>query len=135
MLNLMIEHARELVQAHPEWDGYDFEAIGHSDDGSGAKLIRITGAVAPKKMRGKNKGERNWKLRDRATERTAYFTPDEHAAWVKAWQERTGLCHVCAGEGEMLENWSAANGVTMKPCSTCAGTGKAHNADAGGDGD
>lgn len=113
----------------PEWDGYHFECIGQPRD---TKLIRVTGAVAPLKTRGKSKGCHNWRKMDKTTEKTAFFTPAEHDDWLKAWEQKTGKCANCAGTGETLFRWSVANGVENKLCGKCSGTGKQPNAKSEG---
>ena len=121
-MNLHSEHAREMLGMPPEWEGYEFEAIG------GNKLVRVVGAVAPIKTRGKYKGHRNWQKLDKATEKTAYYTPAEHDEWVAQWEKKTGKCAECYGTGQMFARWSVANGTEHKPCVKCGATGKAHNA-------
>lgn len=118
-MNLMAEHARQLVNMPADWEVYDFEAIG----GTPAKLIRVTGAIAPFKTRGKGKGQRNWKKRDKSTERTAYFTPEEHRLFLECWEKTTGKCSACIGTGEVFARWSVDNGTEYKPCSKCGATG------------
>ena len=121
-MNLHTEHARELLGMPPGWEGYKFEVIGEN------KLVRVVGAVAPLKKRGKYKGHRNWQRLDKTTEKTAYFTPAEHEAWMLEWERKTGLCAECTGRGERSVSWSAAGGTRYKTCDKCGATGKAHNA-------
>lgn len=124
-MDLYTEHARELLGMPPEWDSYHLEAIGHTPDDSATKLIRVTGAVAPMKTRGKYKGLPNWDKRDPATDKTAYFTPEEHDRWVQEWEKKTGKCSDCTGSGKRYAGWSVAEGTTYKPCKTCGETGMA----------
>ena len=126
-MNLLTEHAKDLLGMPPEWDAYEFEAIVRTADNSAAKLIRVVGAVAPPKTRGKYKGLPNWDKRDPATEKTAYFTPEEHEEWTRQWEQKTGKCAECLGRGEKMAGWSAASGARYKPCDKCGATGKAPN--------
>jgi hypothetical protein len=126
-MNLFTEHARELVAMPPEWDAYEWEAIGRERASDEAKLIRVTGAVAPLKTRGKYKGYPNWEKLDRGTVKTAYFTPAEHEAWMLEWERKTGKCSDCMGRGERSVGWSAAEGTRYKPCGKCGATGKTAN--------
>ena len=120
-IDLMTEHARELLKAPPEWDVYKWEAIGGSRD-TPTKLLRLDGAVAPAKTRGKYKGRPDWKAADKATERTAYFTPQEHAEWRKGWELRTGKCSECVGIGEVFQSWHFERGTTYRTCACCGGS-------------
>lgn len=132
-MNLLTEHAKELLGMPPEWDAYEFEAIGRTADQREAKLIRVVGAVAPPKTRGKYKGLTNWYKRDLATEKTAYFTPTEHEEWTRQWEQKTGKCSECMGRGEKIVGWSAASGKRYKPCDKCGATGKTPNVEVTGD--
>lgn len=129
-MNLMAEHARELLGMPPEWNGYAFEAIGHTIDKktktlSGAKLLKVSGAVAPPLTKGDYKGDPNWKKKDKATDKTACFTPEEHEQWLKQWEEKTGKCSKCEGKGEVISSWKIGQGFKFKLCEICGGTGKA----------
>jgi hypothetical protein len=124
-MNLLTEHARELLGMPPEWNAYKYEAIGHTADQKECKLIRVDGAVAPLKTRGKYKGHPHWDKLDKETEKTAFFTPSEHDEWLRQWEQKTGKCARCVGRGEKMVGWSAANGVSYKPCDKCGATGNA----------
>ena len=126
-MNLMIEHAREVVKMPPEWSGYEFEAIGRTASQE-TKLMRVKGAIAPPLTKGKRKGQPNWSKADKTTEREAYFTPAEHDEWCRQWEIRTGLCAQCTGKGEVFARWSTTDGTTYKPCKACDATGKTPNA-------
>ena len=85
---LLIEHAREKVQAPPEWEWFQLECLPRG--ARGIQAYRVVGGVAPPITRGKNKGRPNWRREDRSQRREAYIGVDEHARWVRAWEERTG---------------------------------------------
>lgn len=128
-MNLMTEHARELLGMPPEWQGHTFEAMGHTmnyetNTLSNARLFRVRGAVAPLLTKGRCKGGRNWKKRDKETDKTTYFTPEEHEQWLKQWEDKTGLCSKCQGSGEVFFSWSREEGTKLKQCERCGGTGK-----------
>lgn len=125
-MNLLEEHAREVVGMPPEWEAYEYAAIGRTIN-QDAKLIRVKGAIAPKKTKGANKGLPNWRKADKATEREAYFTPAEHDKWCSEWEQKTGKCSECTGKGEVFASWSATDGTKHKPCKKCGGTGQAPN--------
>ena len=125
-MNLLTDHARELLEMPPEWNSYHLEVIGYTQDAnSSAKLFKITGAVAPLKTRGEHKGMPNWNKRDRATEKTVFITPEEHDRWVQEWEKKTGKCADCTGSGKQLSGWSVTEGAKYRPCKKCSETGKA----------
>lgn len=126
-MNLLTEHAKDLLGMPADWDAYEFEAIGRTAD-QPAKLYRVTGAVAPIKSRGKYKGQPNWDRLDKSTLKTAYFTPAEHDDWASQWSKRTGKCLECMGRGERFAGWSKKAGTHYKPCDKCGATGIAPNA-------
>ena len=119
-IDLIEEHARELVKAPPEWRVFCYEKVGESFG-----VIRVTGAVAPLFTSGKNAGKPNWRRRDKTTERIACFTRVEHYAWCDAWSKRTGKCAHCVGTGRLLAGWSTLDGVNWHQCGVCGGTGAA----------
>lgn len=125
-MNLLTEHARELLGMPPEWNAYQFEAIGRTVNQE-TKLIRVKGAIAPPITKGKRKGMPNWRELDKATEREAYFTPAEHDDWCLQWERKTGNCSKCLGKGEVFASWNVTDGVKTKPCAACSSTGKTPN--------
>lgn len=124
-MNLYSEHARELLGMPQEWRWYRIQAIGYTQEDPAIKLIRVTGAIAPMKKRGKYKGLPNWKMCDRSTDKTAYFTPTEHDRWVREWENKTGKCADCTGSGKRHVGWSKAEGAKYMPCKKCGETGMA----------
>ena len=125
-MQMLDDHAREIVKAEPNWEAFEYEAI-RSDGAREITMMRVRGAVAPLITRGSRKGQRNWRARDKATERTAYFTPAEHREWLKRWEAATGKCSECRGEGKTVASVSVYEGVKHRECSACHGDGKAHN--------
>lgn len=125
-VNMYEAHAKEMLSAPHGWQAYRYEVIG----GIEAKLIQVTGAVVPLKKSGKNKGCPDWKRRDRATEETAYFTPQEHETWAQEWERKTGKCSDCSGDGKTLARWDAKEGATYKDCKKCSGSGRTKLPDA-----
>jgi hypothetical protein len=115
--------AREKSGQGPGWHVFQWENLGE------LKACRLTGVVAPPLKSGKNKGEPNWKKKDKATERTVYVTDAERDAYEAAWEQRTGECSRCMGEGTTPSGCrKLADGTyekTRRPCPRCGGTGKA----------
>lgn len=120
--DLLEAHAREMLGTGPEWKAYEWEAIGMTAK-TPAKLFAVQGAVAPLKLRGKYKGEPDWKRMDVQTQQTAYITPAEHEAWLLKWEADNGKCHKCQGAGQVFASWNADTGVNTRTCSRCNGTG------------
>ena len=123
-LYLYEEHARELVSMPKEWRICVIKALRGSVVDAPTGITQVDGVVCPDITRGKNKGLPNWAKRDKSTERAVYITDTQHAAWCKAWSEKTGKCVECVGRGQIMASWHHINGTTYKPCSACAGTGE-----------
>ncbi|MFZ4766298.1 MAG: hypothetical protein ACOYMN_15210 [Roseimicrobium sp.] len=123
-MDLLEEHAREKAGMGEDWKGYHFQCL--PEHPAKTELVTVTGAVAPKKLRGKRKGETNWDKMDRATKRTVYITLADHDAWVKAWESKTGLCSTCKGTKQEWAGWSAKEGTRYRPCKKCGESGLAN---------
>lgn len=76
------------------------------------------------KSRGKNKGKPAW----RGQEHECYVSHTELEAETIAWEQSTGKCSTCGGDGVQAYGWSRELGELRRPCSPCEGTGKAPNA-------
>lgn len=120
--DLLEAHAREMLGTGPEWKAYEWEAIGRTAK-TPPKLFVVQGAVAPLKLRGKYKGQPDWKRMDVQTQQTAYITPAEHEAWLLKWEADNGKCHKCQGTGQVFASWSSDGGAKTRTCCRCGGTG------------
>ena len=116
-MNLLSEHARELLKAAPEWEAYSIELLPHAPQK--ATVIRVQGVVAPLM----SNGRRNWRKGDKSTRAETYIPIADHMAWLRAWEQRTGKCWECEGTGRTLKSAGPA-GTFYRPCAKCAGTGK-----------
>ncbi len=120
---LLETHAREKAQMPPEWELYKWRSMPPERKfGEPCLYHEITGAVAPIKTRGKNKGHRDWLKMDKATKRVIVITPAEHETWLQEWQRKTGKCATCVGEGHTLKSFGVS-GTTYQECATCKGSG------------
>lgn len=117
--NLLEQQAREKAGQGPEWQVFRWEAI---PEANGSML---TGAVAPPFPSGKYKGKPNFKQRDVTTEKRVLITKAEQAAYEARWEQETGKCARCEGEGKTVAGWSREEGQTYRPCRACGGTGAA----------
>lgn len=124
MENLLENHAREKVGMPQDWQVWSYEVLDHESDDS---TMKITGAIAPIVTRGKRKGLKNWRKKDKATIRNAYIRESEHDEWLSVWESKTGNCHKCQGTGEMWAGWSAKDGTRYRTCTRCSGSGSAPN--------
>jgi hypothetical protein len=122
-MNLLTEHAREMVNAPPEWDAWLLEVLG--DVQGPNRMIHVRGGVARPVQRGKRKGQPNWAKRDRAMDRDAYFSVEDHEAWLRQWEAKTGKCSKCTGKGQEFAGWNIETGTKMRQCRKCGGTGTA----------
>lgn len=110
-----IENAarRKLGAAH-EWKGFRYEAV------AGGYIV-VGGIPAGVISRGSWKGRSKWKGPG-----TKVVVSDTD---VKAEADRyvvdTGNCPDCLGTSEEIVSWSATEGTKKRPCSVCAGSGRA----------
>jgi DnaJ-class molecular chaperone len=42
-----------------------------------------------------------------------------------AWQQATGLCARCGGDGQVVTRIDSSGSLGHKPCDACGGTGRA----------
>lgn len=69
--------------------------------------------------------EINYKKRDRSTEVALPLMDDDHEAWLRQWELKSGKCHVCQGSGKMWTGWNAESGHRYGPCNRCGESGNA----------
>jgi hypothetical protein len=109
-------HARKLLSMPEEWATFRVEV----KPGAGQDYFEVTGAVCTATFTsGKRKGQKDWKKRDKATERPILIPEREHRAFVEAWEKASGLCSKCGDTGEEFEGWSLEKGCTYRPCTRC----------------
>ena len=118
-IDLYAEHAKEKAGLPANWRIYKWECF---PKGGGETIyVAVTGAVCDHFKTGEHKDDRNWKLRDKTTERTVNLPCAEHDAWKLEWEKRTGKCERCTGTGEVMESWSVAHGLKNRTCPKCKG--------------
>lgn len=122
-MKLLEMHAREMLGMSQAWGAFRFKAM--PQEAGKVLYYEVTGAVAPLVSKGSCKGNRNWKRRDRATERVANIPVADHDAWTREWERQTGKCSNCVGEGKVMARWHYKEGMTYKTCPICLGSGKA----------
>ena len=117
-LDLLTEHAREILGVGDDWHYYSWELL--PDPPQKSQFIKICGAVAPPEK----DGGYDWTEKDPATDETVYITLREHKAWRKEWSRKTGRCYECGGDGQAWAGWNCKTGDKWKRCGLCGGTGK-----------
>lgn len=120
---LLCDQAREKAKMPADWFGYKFRVLPESLDP--AEVYEITGAVAPLKARAAGEFDRDWRKKDRSTVKVVFITVQDHKAWIRDWEKRTGKCSVCLGDGKQWMGWSLTNGDKYEPCRRCRATGAA----------
>lgn len=113
-------HVREKYGLPAAWKAYRFEILPHSQ--SAKAWIQLTGIVAPAKTRGARKGDPNWGKGDPSTRQVLTIAVVEHDEWLRGWENKTGKCHSCQGEGKELAS-CGIHGTTYRTCYRCGGTG------------
>jgi hypothetical protein len=109
------EVARRKVSGPPEWEVYAWEHIGDTHD------LLVTGGVPRLLKSGPRKGKKTW---DGKGEK-AVVTRAEMDEEQRRYECDTGNCGECLGSGEVFAGWSSTDGVKMKACRQCGGSGKA----------
>lgn len=116
-------YCREKFNAPADWRWFSWS---RKEFDKPHEFMLVEGAVCTAKIeRGKRKGQDNWKLRDKETERTFSISRKELEAFQVEWQARTGNCFECYGTGQEMAGWSAARGTYYRPCAHCNATGRA----------
>lgn len=123
MIDLYAVNAREKYGLSDDWHIHKWEC-GPSGTGE-YQFIFLTGSICPLKQSGKFKGRPDWKKRDRNTEQTVVLMLNEHKEWKLTWEQRTGLCHLCTGDGVTLaRGWMDGKELKkeFRACRRCNGT-------------
>jgi len=120
-MNHMNAVAKRKVGGTEGWEICAWERIGDGRD------FVVEGGVPRLLKQGPRKGRKTW---DGPRQKTVVTIDAEHARY----EEETGNCGDCGGTREAFQSWSAKDGVKMKVCSRCAGTGKRPNAKVSGAG-
>ena len=131
-MRLLELHAREALGMGSTWYAHTFHAERNMADLSQTMYYQVSGRMAPLVTRGPRQGQPNWRKGEKETERTVYFTPQAQETWEQHWEQQTGQCRACVGEGAVLVRWSVEHGRETQPCQACEGTGGAQSADRGG---
>jgi hypothetical protein len=121
-MNFYNETARKKYNLPNDWEWYKMEALGAHGK---YDAVKLTGAVAPKKTRGKYKGRPNWRKLDKRTECAVVITDVDIGLFKAAYERTTFNCHECAGSGQVWCGWSLDDGNRFRACSRCNATGKA----------
>ncbi|MBL8911629.1 MAG: hypothetical protein JNM17_13130 [Archangium sp.] len=111
------------------WRWSSIQAIGDLEEKDRARMYsEMEGYVhdGTKFKSGKNAGKRKPGCAVAGTKRKFIFTMAEFDTFLRDWEVETGLCHQCEGTGEELAGWSAKDGQSLRKCTRCFGTGKAH---------
>lgn len=111
---MLEEYAREKLGKTQKWEQYNWRVLGDDD----FRYAVIEGCIPDVDLL----GEQDWSRR--VDHGVIAVTMVDLVAWMKAWQERTGLCAECHGTGEVFASWDYEAGTEMKVCEVCQGTGK-----------
>jgi hypothetical protein len=114
-MNLLEEHARELLQMPQTWGVYRFTCVPQINP----THVHLYGAVAPDVD-----GKTDWKKMDKTSKREVLISHKDHAEWIKQWEVKTGKCAECKGTGKRWIGWGKDTGSRYKPCEHCKATGK-----------
>lgn len=101
------------VNIPDNWEFFTWEAL------TGGVLVK--GSETYTKTSGKNKGRKGW----RGTVSTVIVTPEDEREEERIFEQETGNCHQCGGDGQEWAKWTRDAGNQYKTCTRCSGTGKA----------
>ncbi len=114
-MNHMETVARRKAGGSDAWEFCAWESVGEGG-------MIVEGGIPRLLKAGPRKGKKTW--RDMPTQKvvvTAAEIDVEHARY----EAETGKCGDCFGNGQKFARWSQANGVELKECGPCKGTGVA----------
>lgn len=94
------------------WEPFQWQAAGNDSI--------LTGGIPSLLTRGPRKGRKTWDGKGTSV----VVTRDEVIAEQMRYMAETGNCARCYGTGEVFASWHHIEGTKLKPCTTCAGTGK-----------
>lgn len=104
----------------PNWSYFTWEDIGGALVVKGSEEYRLT--------KGPNKGRRGW----RGPKLTVVVTNEEQESEKRRYEDETGKCYQCQGDGQMWIGWNHESGSRFGTCIICAGTGDAQLMDTTG---
>lgn len=96
------------------WEPYRWEKIARD-------AIAVTGGIPRLLTRGPRKGKKTWDGKGT----TEVVTYAEMEMEFKRYEEETGKCGDCLGEGREFAGWHHIEGTKYRPCRRCNETGKA----------
>ena len=84
--------------------------------------VQFTGSRCPLVTRGKRKGKPNYR---KGTDKQIFVVSTSEAeTWESEYEQNTGNCRQCRGDGKEVKSIDCVNNVTTyRPCSTCRGSG------------
>jgi hypothetical protein len=109
--------ARKKLGKDPEWKIFKWERVSMD-----TYDVIVEGGTPRLLTRGKNKGKKTW--RDCTDIAKCFVTESESDAALREYENETGNCSMCFGEKEVFKRWSKSDGLEMRPCNKCGGTGK-----------
>ena len=111
--------ARRKAGDIPGWEVYRWEVIG---DPFTSKDVMYTGCVPRLLKRGPRAGHKAWDSAE--TRRVVVVAGTEVETEFRRYEQETGNCGECMGEGQRCRGWNKAEGIQLAPCERCASTGR-----------
>ncbi|HEY3494770.1 MAG TPA: hypothetical protein VGK73_08800 [Polyangiaceae bacterium] len=110
---------RKLAEQGTLPDGFEFFSW---------KVVGTDGALmeggVPRLLKsGKRKGQKTW--RDCDETYCVVVTQGEVAQEERDYEQTTGKCHACYGDGQEWAGWNIYEGTKYRQCKRCGGDGKA----------
>jgi len=112
----VIRHLNKLPE---NFQFYKFECF--PKDANRVIYVEFTGGLCRKLKSGKRKGQ--WGYRGATDVRKFAVTIEDGEKMELQYESIFGKCHPCGGKGEVMASWSIADGMVMRMCRRCGGTG------------
>ena len=117
-VDLTLMQCRELLGL-PEWEASSWRAVEPDS-------LMLEGGVYERRItRGPRKGSPDWKSAVPRTKRTIVLSRAMREDFARKWEEATGFCSECGGDGRRMRSWHYLTGMHYDACLICGGSGNA----------
>jgi hypothetical protein len=110
--------ARQILGiTSPTWAIFQWECVDKTTLNR-KRGVMVTGSeTTPFKC-----GPRKGRMKFVGPESRCVILPEHEAEWRVRFEQETGDCHECLGEGKLVRS-AGVDGVTYRPCLRCGGKG------------
>lgn len=120
-MNLNIIESR-LIRDNCLPDDFRFHRWECFPHGAPTIYVEVEGGRCPLVKTGKRKGKPNW--RNLSECRTFFVSVSDAESWEAEYEQETGNCRRCRGDGREVAKFGVNCETEYRPCGKCSGTGK-----------